>query len=311
MTKKVKEDIKRNERKTLAKAIGIIMVILAASLFLFVFLVSTIRDSRSDAVQESKHLAFERLYSEMQILRAQAYDNCKRIRDDIETDLRAMDLEELKSVMDSGEISKEMYDIIDKHTKGISLNEIHNYKNGVIVMTQNGVLEDFNYERAADSRNSGIRTWEDEIDKAWNKDLERDAINKILNHDTEQPIATEKVEMENDENHIKITSMDKYELRNVFMNEGIEGLKNYQFKVTCYITDTGDIFGQEDIVHGTRQQTHKMNIVYILGILFISSVIILLFYFSHMYNYYLYKYNSDKDGYIKDEDRDKIINGKM
>lgn len=328
------EDIKHHEKKVIAKVVTIILIIMASALLLFVYLVSTIKSSRTSAIRDNQNSSFERVYAELQLLRTQAYDNCKNITDDMEYDLRQLDLEKIKADMDNGYIGEEIYDVIEKHTKGVSLNNINNYKNGITVMTQDGVLEDFNYERSADKK---IRTWESEIENAWNKELEKDAIDKILIHASKRLIAMEKNDMGH--GHMKINEMTKANLKKVYLAEGIEGLRNYQFKVACYITETGDIFGQEDIVRGIQQKTHKIivvqefnlydqlqqlspdlfessvelveierrysmisSITYILGLFFISTVITLLFYFSHMYNYYIWVY-SNAESEESDENR--------
>ena len=58
-----------------------------------------------------------------------------------------------------------------------------------------------------------------------------------------------------------ISEMNYTNLEKIYVEEGIEGLKNYQFLVPMYITDTGDIFGQQDIEHGVRQDTHKFIVI--------------------------------------------------
>ena len=103
-----------------------------------------------------------------------------------------------------------------------------------------------------------------------------------------------------------------------------KGLKNYQIWIPVYITDTGDIFGQSDVVKGVKQPTHKIIVVqefnlydqlkkasprlfnsaykddgildikmnyhyitiflYIIGIIYAVEVIVALFYFTDKYN---------------------------
>lgn len=336
---KKNDNVRQHEKKIMAKVVAIVLLIIASALMLFVYLITTIRNSNQDAIYDQKSSEFDKIYSEMMMLRSQSYDNCKNVTQDIEEDLRKLDLVELKNNMDNGIITDEVYDIMESNIRDVSLNGIDNYKNGITVMTQSGVLVDFNYERANGKQ---VRHWEDEIDNAWNKELEEDAINKILIHSTKRIIAMEKKYM--GEDHIKIPEMTRDNLKKVYMAEGIEGLRNYQFKVACYITEAGDIFGQEDIVQGVKQDTHKfiivqefnlydqlqqsdpeifekdsdrlvsiekrysviMNITYILGLFFVASVVILLFYFSHMYNYYIWAYDNESDKTIS---RKNVING--
>ena len=58
-----------------------------------------------------------------------------------------------------------------------------------------------------------------------------------------------------------IDEMNYDNLKEVYVNEGLKGLKNYQFLVPIYITDTGDIFGNSDIIGGVPQNTHKFIII--------------------------------------------------
>lgn len=47
-----------------------------------------------------------------------------------------------------------------------------------------------------------------------------------------------------------ITEMTYEQLKSVYVKEGITGLRNYQFLVPIYITDTGDIFGMMILLEG-------------------------------------------------------------
>lgn len=303
----------------MARAAVFIMLIMATGLILYLYTVDRVKHSKTQSVDDYQDVIFDRVYSELELLNAQAYDNAKHVAQAIEEDLNELNLEELKHDLDNGEINIEMHEVIQDNIRGVALNNIKNYKNGIVVMTANGVLEDPNYERAS---NNNIRIWDDEIKKAWNKELERDSIQKILVH-SNSLIAMEKINYLG-KNHTKISEITKSELKKIYKKEGIEGLRNYQFKASAYITETGDIFGQDDIVHGVKQSNHKLiivqefnlydqlkkmspdlfeteehilyiqqdcsitiSIMYIMGLFYVASTVVLLFYFSHLYNYYL------------------------
>lgn len=311
---------------SMVRAAIFIMLIIATGLILYLYSVDRVKNSKEQNINDYQNDVFDRIYSELELLSAQAHDNAKYVARSIEDDLNELNLDQLKQDLDNGTTSKEMNEVIQNNTRGVELNNINNYKNGIVIMTVNGVLEDPNYERAS---NSNIRVWDDEIDKAWNKELERDAIQKILIH-SNSLIAMEKINYLS-KDHSKITEVTKSSLRKIYKEEGIEGFRNYQFKASAYITETGDIFGQEDIVHGVKQTNHKLiivqefnlydqlkkmspdlfeteehmlhiqqdnsvtiSIMYIMGLFYVASTIVMLFYFSQLYNYYLGNVLGDK-----------------
>lgn len=301
-----------------ARAMCFVMIIMMAGLVLYMYSVERIKNSEEQSVLDYRNIMFDRIYSELDLLQHQAKESVINLASDIEEDLRELDLDKVHTDLDNGVMNTDMYKVIRDGINGKSLNGINNYKNSVIVMSQDGIFEDFNYERASVQ----FRSWDDEINHAWNKYLEEEAINKLLIH-SRGLIATEKINHLG-KAHIKITELTEDNLREVYLKEGIAGLQNYQFKVAAYITESGDIFGNEDIVSGVKQKTHKLiiiqefnlydqlqllspdifevdehslyiqkeysitiSIVYITGLFYLASTVLLLFYFSHLYNYYI------------------------
>lgn len=316
---------KTDKKAIIARAMCFIMLIMATGLILYMYCVERVKYSEEQSVNDYRNIMFDRIYSELNLLQAQARDSVKITASDIEKNLKELDLKSVQYDLDNGNMNPSMYNTIRNGINGKTLNGIDNYKNGIVVMTQQGVFEDFNYERASDHK---LRTWDDEIKHAWNKDLEKEAINKLLIH-SKGIIATEKVNHLG-KDHIYIKELTEENLRKVYLKEGLAGLQNYQFKVAAYITESGDIFGNEDIVSGVKQKTHKLiiiqefnlydqiqlmspdlfdvdshtlyiqedysitiSIMYIMGIFYLASTVILLFYFSHLYNYYIGVYSQD------------------
>lgn len=328
----------KNKKVIIARAMIFIMLILISGLILYMYTVDRVKYSEEKSIEDYTSIQFDRVWSELQILRSQAHDNARNIAEDIETELRKQNLAELKYDMDNGHVNEEMYNTIESIISGKSMNDINNYRNGIIVMTQNGIFEDFNYERVSGVTDQEMRTWDVEVATAYNKELQKESIRRLLNH-SDSIITTEKINRLG-ENHIKIKSMDYDSLKEIFLKEGIEGLKNYQFINPAYITETGDIFGQDDILQGVKQPNHKiiivqefnlydqlkhmnselfemdehilyiredfsvtMSIMYIMGIFYIASTISLLFYFSHLYNYYIGLHGLDQE----ETETDKLI----
>ena len=126
-------------------------------------------------------------------------------------------------------------------------------------MTIDGYIEDFNYYRTTEN-SSNIRSWQESIDRSYNIDLENDAIDKLLNRNS-GIIALESYNLIKNDNHIMINELTYKSLLNVFLEEGVNGLKNYQIFVPYYITDFGDIFGNPDIIHGSKIKNNKLIVV--------------------------------------------------
>jgi hypothetical protein len=132
--------------------------------------------------------------------------------------------------------------------------------NGIVIMTTDGFIEDYNYYRAICDSDSNIRKWEVDISNSYNKELEKDAIDKLLNRHS-GIIALESYNLTKNDNHIMISEMTYDSLLNVFLEEGLNGIRNYQIFVPYYITDFGDIFGNPDIINGVKVDNNKLIVV--------------------------------------------------
>ena len=83
--------------------------------------------------------------------------------------------------------------------------------------------------RASESK---VRVWNDEIDRAYNVELQKEGINKIINHAEGLVITEPNNQLPAEKEHYRINSYSEKELRKVYMEEGIEGLKNYQIWIS-------------------------------------------------------------------------------
>lgn len=290
-----------------------------------------IEDKNLESYQEE---SFARIYASLELLLKQSYDSAESSAKKIEMELSQEDLSQIKSDMDNNRMNPDLYDIIYNNIEGRHLNDVDNYRNGLFAMTQDSILEDFNYDRIS-NMDKKVRNLDMDIKASYNKELEKDAINKILNH-SNKLIATEKSNrIKGDISHEKLTEVSYNSLKRVYMREGIEGLKNYQFKAPAYITETGDIFGQKDIVQGIKTYNHKiiivqefnlydqlmaldnsynsifesskniddmqehyhtnMTAIYLLGIIYAAGVVVIMVYFFAIYNYHIDKINDESD----------------
>lgn len=299
-----------------------IMMVLAMSVVLLLnHTIDELKLARENEEKINKEINFDHITDTLYTLKGDAYEQAKLISTKVESEIKDSDMDMIKSDLDNGVFSEQLYDIIRHNIEGKSLNGINNFRNDVIVMTQNGVYEDLSLKRASDA---SLRDWQYEIDHAYNSSLEELAIDNILSHSDGLIIAEPTNLMVKSCDHTLLEEATITSLKDIYMEEGIEGLRNYEILVPVYITDTGDIFGQQDIIQGVEQNTHKIIIVqefnlydqiqymspelyddliesentndldvqynrifsllYLIGIFYAANIVCMLFYFSSKFN---------------------------
>lgn len=81
-----------------------------------------------------------------------------------------------------------------------------------------------------------------ELEKHYNYELGYDAMKRILTQNKDEIIFWEFLPS-TDPNHKRLSSVSLNALKELYVEEGIEGLKTYEFLVPVYINDNTDIFG--------------------------------------------------------------------
>lgn len=147
--------------------------------------------------------------------------------------------------------------IIKDNISGIYFYNIKNDRNDLFVANNKGMLMDMSLSRSV-GRDS--RLWEDEINRHYNKQLSVKTIEKLLVKTYD--ILYWEIDAPVSKHHMVITDPTMENLRALFYKEGLEGLKNIEFISAAYITDSGDIFGVDDIDNkGLRQSNHKIIVI--------------------------------------------------
>ena len=174
-------------------------------------------------------------------------DDTKQIALNIENDIKeTINLDELQGQMDKGIYSKELENIFANHIKS---------NNNIMICNKDGIITDYNLSRATEDR-----SWEAEINNQYNKELAKTTIKNILNQNTDSILVFESTKSK-EEGHKYLSSLTEDDIIEIYLNEGIDGLKNYVFVVPAYITDKGDIFGKNDIFQGHKQNTNKIIVL--------------------------------------------------
>lgn len=319
------EDNVMNTRKLTAKGICFMMLATMGLAIVYSTTIQDIKTTQELSINSLKDEQFANLYNYITILYEDALDSANNTANDIEEDIKDnIDLNQLQLDMDNGIRNENLHEILRKNILHKNLNNISNYRNGIFVADSNGVIEDLSYTRS--STNGESRSWDNEIKNAYNSALEKDAISKILNQSKDIIIA-EHVDLLSNKSHNLINCGTKDELEKIYLKEGIEGLKNYQFLAPAYITDQGDIFGRPDISDGKRCENSKLiviqefniydqiskiypellsddiaktlkvqyadilNWLYVLGCLYVVCVILSLIYISTIYNDFIERYD--------------------
>ena len=254
----------KSKSKFIVGILIFVILISSSSVFLYRNIINVVKSNLGSTTEAFQEEQFKVIWSSLNNLQLQSEKEVTKISVNIEKDILALsneDLGQMNDDMTNGIFNDDLHSILSDNITNKNLNDINNHRNGIVVMTINGYIEDFNYRRACDAEDETlIRDWEHSLEKSYNKELEENAIDKLLNR-TSGIIALESYDLVKNDNHIKIKELNYESLLQVFLNEGMEGLRNYQIFVPYYITDIGDIFGTPDIFHGNRVENNKIIVV--------------------------------------------------
>lgn len=333
-------------RNKTAQYITIILILLISFIIVLTmcdYAIITIKNTKESAIINVKKRDFEAIWAYVESLKQVAEEQTDQIAINIEQEIRNnYDLEQLETELDNNNpvYEKEIHDIIRSNIDGVYLGDIKNNRNSMIVLEgYNTIMEDLFVD--PDSRENKVSidkpiiTLSDYRETTYNVQLFDSAIRKIRTH-TNHTIIIEPYNYLGDD-HMKIKEGNYSTLEDVYLKEGITGLRNYQFLVPVYITDTGDIFGQKDIVNGKRQDNHKFIVIqtfniydqilnlkpefgdddylgnmirnydnilmslYILGIVVCAIIVLIVTYFASLYNLLI-----DRDQTIQSYDKSDL-----
>ena len=164
----------------------------------------------------------------------------------------------LKDALDNPKPDLPLYTAFRDTIKDRYLNGIVSDGNDPFIATHKGIITDLSLTAGVPLGTN--RLWEGELGRQYNKVLGARAIQAILDQDVD-PIFWEYTAPTNSK-HIVVSSMDLDALKYVYMNEGIEGLKTYEFLKPSYIKQREDILGNVDVnALGVRQSNYKIIVV--------------------------------------------------
>lgn len=128
------------------------------------------------------------------------------------------------------------------------------------IMMPWGILMDLSKDNSrVDEGTESLRLWETELEHQINKPLYTNTIQKIFTSSD----SILYLEMEKNGECTNILTPTLANLKKVFDEKGLEGIKNIEFIVPSYITESGDIFGVHDVSNsGFLTKNNKIVVVY-------------------------------------------------
>lgn len=253
---------KKNPIRKMAIFIASILLIFGAAILLYSAVLSSVKNAKQSAMDQAKDTKFDLIWTQLQLSLEESYANAEIVAEHIEQDIKTeFDLTDLKDALDANDADayQRLSKLVAKNIERISLNDIDNHRNSVMVMTGDGIiLEDYTIDLS--TKIPAGDNFNKYLDTSYNKELFLDALRKLKIH-SEYIIAIENIDYTGNDDHIKVSDVNRNTLKQVFDAEGLAGLQNYEFMTPVYITDTGDIFGTKDIVGGIPQENHKFVIV--------------------------------------------------
>lgn len=180
----------------------------------------------------------------------------KKILEEYNNDLDALE----KDITNPTEDSK-LVRLIDNTLENVYINENTNHNKPFVASLNNIVWNRVLPYTYGD--NKKIVSWEDFINKHYNPQLSKIAMEtlKNMNSNKHDFIFWEAIENNNPE-HKLIKNMDINDVLSVYRKEGIEGLKSYEFLIPIYITKNGDIFGTKDVNSmGHKIENYKIIVI--------------------------------------------------
>lgn len=149
--------------------------------------------------------------------------------------------------------------IMRQSTQGVYLNDVNNDENDIFVCTRKGIIMDVSPSSPAHYGGD----WESIIGRSTNPELSKNAFALLFNHSSNMIYLEHHVFHIKDESLPSLPQSSSIEnLHEFYVKYGLNGLKHVQFLAPAYITDTGDIFGVEDInIRGVKTNNHKIIVV--------------------------------------------------
>lgn len=224
--------------KTITFVSFLILILLFTNIYISYTNINNIKSEINTSVINVNNMEWEFIYGvieeNIQKSEIQGENISKSIKSDIDMSYKK-NINKLKNDMKNLNNDCEFQRILKRNVDKKYLN-VDNDNNDIWVMLNDSIIFD---KTLNDSKDIKKRSVDKEISMHKNKNLAKDAMNKIINKKIEYPIFWENL---NNKSKVVLLNSTKESLKNMFLKEGVEGFKNYEFLVPTYINKHEDIF---------------------------------------------------------------------
>lgn len=248
--------------KTYSRIIICIFLFLVSSIVFYTILIEDVCTEKESIKNEYTNNEFEYIYdillSNIELAKDKAQITSDEIENQIKLEYPNKELLTLQNDLDNGIYPTKLLNIFENNIKGKTFKNLNNSRNGMLIVNADGIICDMNIgkDRESLSYSSNIRLWKYEFAFHDNKILTNSAITKLIDQSNDMIVWDNGIDKYNINNGI-----NKYILKEIYLKDGIEGFKNYDFLCAAYINEYSDIFGQEDLVGTKYTKTHKFIVI--------------------------------------------------
>lgn len=169
--------------------------------------------------------------------------------------------------MNNLNVNSPLSKILDNNCRGKFIN-VDNDNNDIFIIATWVKNNNFDlqgeiiYDKSINCMSNGeMRTLDKELSQHYNYELGYNNLKRILLQDKEKPIIWEYLPS-TDPDHIMIKNGTLSELKEVFIKEGLQGLKTYEILVQSNIMDNGDLLGNTKVQsNGIYNSENKQMII--------------------------------------------------
>ena len=249
------------KQKTMA---GIVAILVFISIFHFLFYnnISSMMTGQINMMKESNdEFLWGDINDIIDLTTTEARIRARNCAENIIKDIHEeySDVNVLKQEFDTGNYHSDKFiGIISKNISGRYMYDIHNTRNSMFVVSRYNII----YDENVDGFKSVYRDFDTEVKMHYNSNLAYSSLCALAAKHEDSILYYEPTYPDRVENHTVAPYPSKEILRDIFIKEGIEGLKGYEILVPAYITEDGDVFGTPDISPtGEVEENHKLIVV--------------------------------------------------
>lgn len=176
------------------------------------------------------------------------------------------DLNDLKVQFEEDSFTTEFHELLkDNLLKDDIQNKLKSEPYLTLLGTESHLISSFandKYNSFRGLKDEPIVDWETFLNTLPNPELGITALEMVMNQSNDVIFTQSKVDSVGG----TITTVDMSTLKNIYLTEGMEGLENFSLLAPSYITEEGDIFGNNDSTFMQKNKTHKIIVIQVVNL---------------------------------------------